>query len=179
MGTPLGMSFIDVQSILGCVIGTYTSSWGFQHCSVLTNRVMRRPSKRGTGQRTGSTFFICMSTNLNRNICYGARQTIFFVMTRLENAKDALCQEFERFPYTRNDLLGNAGCARKIREVIISFIIAQQAYGTCLDETRSLMIDHGVTEEVFEDKIAPYIDAFYKAKELIDAGYCDKLKINK
>lgn len=106
----------------------------------------------------------------------GAKQTMFFVMIRLENAKEVLCQEFERLPYTRNVLLGNAGCARKIREVIISFIIAQQTFDTCLVETRNLMIDYGVAEEAFEARIAPYIDAFYKAKELIDAGYCEEIK---
>ena len=97
----------------------YTSSWGFQHCSVWTNRVMRRPLHRGTGQKTGSTFFMYVNKPKSKHLLRGKADNIF-VMTRLENAKDVLCQEFERFPYTRNDLLGNAGCARKIREVIIS-----------------------------------------------------------
>lgn len=136
---------------------------------------MRRPLHRGTGQKTGSTFFMYVNKPKSKHLLRGKADNIF-VMTRLENAKDVLCQEFERFPYTRNDLLGNAGCARKIREVIISYIIAQQTFDTCLVEARNLMIDHGVAEEAFEDKIVPYIDALYKAKELIDAGYCDELK---
>ena len=44
-------------------------------------------------------------------------------MTDLERAEQTLRSELKDQPYTRHDLLGNAACARKIRNVIIAHIL--------------------------------------------------------
>lgn len=97
-------------------------------------------------------------------------------MADLERAKQNLCDEFERMPHTRRDLLGNAACDRKIRGLILAYILEGILQNTCEAETRTLMIDSGVLEENFKKEIIPLINAYYKAKELIDAGYCNDLK---
>ena len=97
-------------------------------------------------------------------------------MSDLEKAKQRLFEEFQLQPHTRYDLLGNATCGLKIRTLIIQYILSAKVQSICYDEIKSLMIDSGVVEEQFEKEIAPYIDAYYKAKELLDAGYCDKLR---
>lgn len=84
--------------------------------------------------------------------------------------------EFERMPHTRYDLLGNAACGRKIKRLIIAYILERAESSTCKDEIKSLMIEFGVSEEMFEKEIMPEIDTFYKAKELIDQGYCSEFK---
>lgn len=38
-------------------------SWGFQRCSFLTYRAMRRPTYREASNQTGSTSFLCISLN--------------------------------------------------------------------------------------------------------------------
>jgi len=96
-------------------------------------------------------------------------------MTNLENSKQNLLHEFESMPHTRRDLLGNAACYRKIRELIICYILNGENQRTCIDEMKCLMIDSKVLEEDFKKEILPLIDAFYKAKDLIDKGYCTEL----
>ena len=39
-------------------------------------------------------------------------------MADLEGARQNLQKEFERMPHTKHDLLGNAACGRKIKELI-------------------------------------------------------------
>lgn len=92
-------------------------------------------------------------------------------MTELERAKLTLIDEFEMMPHTRKDLLGNAACARKIKDLIMSFVKENAEESTCKDEMKSLMIESGVSEENFEKEIIPEINVYYKAKELIDKGY--------
>ena len=97
-------------------------------------------------------------------------------MTNLENSKQNLLHEFESMPHTRRDLLGNAACARKIRELIIANILNKVKQSTCVDELNDLMVvELGVLEEDFKKEILPLIDTFYKAKKLIDCGYCNEL----
>ena len=79
-------------------------------------------------------------------------------------------------PHTRRELLGNATCERKIRAVIIARILHKTLYGDCVELMKSLMTGEGVSKNDFEAEIIPYIDLYYKAKELIDKGYCDDLK---
>ena len=98
-----------------------------------------------------------------------------FDMSDLEKAKQRLLEEFQLQPHTKSDLLGNAACGRKIRALIIQYILSAKVQSICYDEIKTLMIDSGVVEEQFEKEIAPNIDAYYKAKELIDAGYCNDL----
>ena len=92
-------------------------------------------------------------------------------MTDLERAKQNLREEFERMPHTQYDLLGNAACSRKIRALIMAYILESAMLSTCRDEVKSLMIDSGVSEKIFEKEIMPEISVYYKAKELIDTGY--------
>ncbi len=81
-------------------------------------------------------------------------------MTELERAKQRLYEEFENMPHTRYDLLGNAACGRKIRNLITAYIVEQKQQSECVAEIKSLMIDSGVVEENFEKEIVPYIDAY-------------------
>jgi len=92
-------------------------------------------------------------------------------MTDLERAKLSLREEFERMPHTRYDLFGNAACSRKIRELIMAYILESATLCICRDEVKSLMIESGVSEKIFEKEIIPEISVYYKAKELIDNGY--------
>ena len=92
-------------------------------------------------------------------------------MTDLERAKQSLQEEFERMPHTQCDLLGNAACNRKIRTLIMTYILDDAALSTCEDELKSLMIDSRIAEKSFEKEILPEIIVHYKAKELIDNGY--------
>lgn len=96
-------------------------------------------------------------------------------MTGLEESKLILQREFVDSPYTRKNLLGNAACSRKIRNLIIQFILAKKDYVQCIDEIKALMLNSGIMEDDFIKEIVPFIDAYYKAKELIDAGYCKDL----
>jgi len=97
-------------------------------------------------------------------------------MNNLESAKNNLINELKNMPYTRRDLLGNAACARKIRELIIANILNMVEQSTCVDELNDLMVvELGVLEEDFKKEILPLIDTFYKAKKLIDCGYCNEL----
>ena len=96
-------------------------------------------------------------------------------MNELEKAKRYLIDEFEKMPHTRRDLLGNAACGRKIKNLIIAFLKAKKPQSTCVTEMKSLMIDSGVKEESFEMELIPYIDSWYKAKDLLDNGYCKDL----
>lgn len=97
-------------------------------------------------------------------------------MNELDDAKAALIYEFEHLLHTRKDLLGNAACGRKIHNVIIEYIRANETQASCVNGLRSLMLDSGVLEEDFNREILPEISAFYRAKELIDAGYFNWLK---
>ena len=97
-------------------------------------------------------------------------------MTELEESKLILQREFADSPHTKKELLGNAACCRKIRNLIIQFILAKKDHGQCLDEIKALMLNFGVMEDDFVKEIIPFIDAFYKAKELIDRGYCNELE---
>lgn len=97
-------------------------------------------------------------------------------MSDLERAKLSLRNDFEKMPYTRIDLLGNAACSRKIRSLIVAYILDGIELTTCNEETKSLMIESGVSDESFEKEIKPEIDAYYKAKDLIDKGYCNDLR---
>lgn len=81
-------------------------------------------------------------------------------------------------PHTRYDLLGNAACGRKIKELIMAYIKDGVAQDKCMTEIKSQMVDFGILENNFEKEIVPYIDAYYKAKELIDKGYCKNSKVN-
>lgn len=92
-------------------------------------------------------------------------------MTDLERAKQSLQEGFERMPHTQYDLLGNAACSRKIRTLIMTYIMESATLSTCRDEVKSLMINSGVSEKSFEKEIVPEISVYYKAKELIDNGY--------
>ena len=84
-------------------------------------------------------------------------------------------EEFARQPHTRNELLGNAACGRKIRKLIISHILKGEIQSECVEAMKSLMIESGVSSKSIDDEIIPYIDTYYKAKELIDNGYCNDL----
>ena len=64
-------------------------------------------------------------------------------MTDLERAKQSLQEGFERMPHTRYDLLGNAACSRKIRTLIMTYIMESATLSTCRDEVKSLMINSG------------------------------------
>ena len=97
-------------------------------------------------------------------------------MSDLEKARLILQRELVENPHTRKDLLGNAACGRKIRNLIIQFILAKKDQGQCLDELKVLMLNSGVMEDDFEKEIVPFVDTYFKAKELIDAGYCNDLK---
>ena len=97
-------------------------------------------------------------------------------MTDIERARQSLRNEFELMPHTQYDLLGNAACSRKIRLLITAYILDGIAQNTCRDEIKSLMIDSGVSDDSFEKEIMPEIAAYYKAKELIDKGYCNYLR---
>ena len=97
-------------------------------------------------------------------------------MIELEEAKQKLREELECMPHTRFDLLGNAACGRKIRNIIIAYIFKDISQSECTDEIKALMIESGVLEKNFEEEIKPYIDVNYKAKELIDKGYCNEIK---
>lgn len=92
-------------------------------------------------------------------------------MKNIEDAKQILVNEFNDAPYTRNDLLGNAACNRKIKDLIICYILNRISQAECEKEIRTLMIDSKVLEEKIENDILPLIDMYYKAKELVDAGY--------
>jgi hypothetical protein len=96
-------------------------------------------------------------------------------MEDLERLEQVLREEFENHPYTRHDLLGNSSCERKINNVIIAHILNNHLQSECKDTMCSLMTDSLVVEEDFENEITPRIDAYYKAKELIDKGYCKDL----
>lgn len=97
-------------------------------------------------------------------------------MNDLERAEQTLRNEFIDQPHTKHDLLGNAACARKIRNLIVAYIKDNIEKSKCSVEIKSLMLDSGVAEEYYLKEIEPYIDSFYRAKELIDYGYCDVLK---
>ena len=106
----------------------------------------------------------------------GAGVGYFIVMTDLERAKLILIQELENMPHTRYDLLGNAACGRKIKNVIKAYILEHFEQSICMSELKSLMIESGVSEESFEKEIIPEIDIFYRAKALLDEGYFNELK---
>lgn len=97
-------------------------------------------------------------------------------MTRIEESELLLQGEFVDYPHTRKDLLGNAACCRKIRNLIIQLIVAKMDHNQCLGEIKALMLNSGVMEDDFEKEIVPFVDTYYKAKDLIDAGYCNDLK---
>ena len=97
-------------------------------------------------------------------------------MIDLEEAKQNLRDELENMPHTRNDLLGNAACGRKIRALIVAQILDGATISICIDEMKSLMLEYGVIADKFNKEIIPEISVYYKAKELIDNGYCDDLK---
>ena len=59
---------------------------------------------------------------------------------------------------------------------ITAYILNGIELTTCNEETKSLMIESGVSDESFEKEIKPEIDAYYKAKDLIDKGYCNDLR---
>ena len=96
-------------------------------------------------------------------------------MTDLEKVEQELINELKEYHYTRYDLLGNAACARKIRNVITAHILIKHTQGECEEAMKTLMIGSLVTEKDFKSVIVPYIDVYYKAKELIDKGYCNDL----
>jgi hypothetical protein len=96
-------------------------------------------------------------------------------MNNLESARNSLINELETMSHTRRDLLGNAACARKTRELIIAYIRNNYGQNECLDELNSIMVGLGVLEKDFEKEVLPLIDTYYKAKELIDKGYCNSL----
>jgi methyl coenzyme M reductase beta subunit len=98
-------------------------------------------------------------------------------MNELENAKQNLREEFQRMPHSRHDLLGNAACGRKIKNLIIAYILENVSQNTCVENIQRIMLEEGVIKEDFEKEIVSYIDAYYKAKELIDRGYCKDLLI--
>ena len=151
----------------------YTSRGAFS-VARLDKQGDARAFRMWTGHRTGSTFFCVYVANIKRlTTALGARsRRNWNTMTELERAKQRLCEEFENMPHSRYDLLGNAACGRKIRAFIIANINEHIPQGDCTAEMRTLMIDSGVVEENFEKDIAPYIDTYFKAKELIDKGYC-------
>ena len=97
-------------------------------------------------------------------------------MAELIQFEQRLREEFQNMPHTRTELLGNAACERKIRSVIIAHIIKGDLKGECIQSMKDLMIEEGVSKDSFKVEIDPYIDLYYKAKELIDNGYCEGLK---
>lgn len=96
-------------------------------------------------------------------------------MTDLDRVEQTLRNEFIDQHYTRHDLLGNAACARKIKDVIIAHILLKHLQRECVEAMKSLMMELFVAEDDFKDVIVPCIDVYYKAKELIDKGYCNDL----
>lgn len=98
-------------------------------------------------------------------------------MNELEEAKQILREEFQRMPHSRHDLLGNAACGRKIRILIIAYILENVSQKICVEDIKRIMLEEGVIKEDFEKEIVSYIDTYYKAKELIDRGYCKELLI--
>ena len=97
-------------------------------------------------------------------------------MDELNDAKEALIYEFSHMRHTVNDLLGNAGCERKIHRVIVAYVKSNFSQESCEEELHSLMLESGVAEENFVNEIVPEIKAFYRGKELIETGYFDYLK---
>ena len=53
----------------------------------------------------------------------------------------------------------------------MAYILESATLCICRDEVKSLMIESGVSEKIFEKEIIPEISVYYKAKELIDNGY--------
>ena len=85
-------------------------------------------------------------------------------MKNIEDAKQILVDEFNDAPYTRNDLLGNAACNRKIKDLIFCYIREDIPQAECEKEIRTLMIDSKVLKEKIENDIVPLIDMYYKGK---------------